>query len=250
MYLLYLDESGNESEPSDRYFVLGGAAIFERVTYHISNTFDRIQLKHFPGLEPIEFHATQIRGGKGFWRKVAPAKRDAVLQDIEGAISRSNAPGVVLFAAAIEKSAQLYGEQAVEYATEQICNRFDLFLMRRRKESKDMQRGLLIFSKGRFDKRAGVWVRNFRKLGTQWGSLKNLCDIPYFASTKESRMLQLADFVAHAVYLAYERGDDTLLKPLLARFDQKDGVLHGLAHFRTDATSTCNCPACSSRNRN
>lgn len=247
MYLLYLDESANESDPADRYFVLGGAAIFERVTYHISNTFDRIQATHFPGLEPIEFHATEIRSGRGFWRKVVPAKRDAVLQDIAGAISHSNAPGVVLFAAAIEKSESLYGEQAVEFATEQICNRFDLFLMRRREESKDLQRGLLIFSKGRFDKRAGIWVRNFRKLGTQWGSIRNLCDIPYFASTKESRMLQLADFVAHAVYLAYERADDTLLKPILTRFDQKDGVVHGLVHARTNTTVRCACPACSSR---
>ena len=33
VYLLYLDESGNESDPSDKFFVLGGAAVFERVTY-------------------------------------------------------------------------------------------------------------------------------------------------------------------------------------------------------------------------
>ena len=30
MFLLYLDESGNENEPADRYFVLAGLALFER----------------------------------------------------------------------------------------------------------------------------------------------------------------------------------------------------------------------------
>ena len=30
MYLLYLDESGNESDPNDQYFVLAGIALFER----------------------------------------------------------------------------------------------------------------------------------------------------------------------------------------------------------------------------
>jgi hypothetical protein len=30
MYLLYLDESGNENDPSNRYFVLAGLALFER----------------------------------------------------------------------------------------------------------------------------------------------------------------------------------------------------------------------------
>jgi len=30
VFLLYLDESGNENEPADRYFVLAGLALFER----------------------------------------------------------------------------------------------------------------------------------------------------------------------------------------------------------------------------
>jgi hypothetical protein len=29
--------------------------------------------------------------------------------------------------------------------------------------------------------------------------------------------------------------------------DQKDGVLHGLAHVRTDTSTPCGCPACASR---
>lgn len=33
MQLLYLDESGNEADSADRFFVLGGLSLFERQTY-------------------------------------------------------------------------------------------------------------------------------------------------------------------------------------------------------------------------
>ena len=244
MYLLYLDESGNESDPADRFFVLAGAAVFERVTFFLSREMESVQTKHFPGLPPIEFHATEIRAGKGFWRNVAEPKRNEILGDIADAIAGANEQGMILFAAAVEKSASLYGEDAVAYATEQILSRFDRFLSRRN-EQNDPQRGLLVFAEGKFDKRAKTWVREFRQLGTRWDALRNLCDIPYFASVKESRLLQVADFVAHSVFLLYERKNPTLIAKFIHRFDQRDGTIHGLRHFRPNgAVGVCECPAC------
>lgn len=74
MYILYLDESGNPEDPADRFFVLGGAAIFERQTYYVSQALDRIQTQHFPGQPPVEFHASKIRSGDGFGEE-SPNKR-------------------------------------------------------------------------------------------------------------------------------------------------------------------------------
>ena len=247
MYLLYLDESGNPDEPADKHFVLGGVAVFERTTFFLSQDVDKIQEKHFPGLPPIEFHASHIRNGKGFWRSVEVSTRNMVLQDLGQVIARANNPGVTLFSAVVEKDASLYGEDAVKYATAQICRRFDTFLMRRAQEHNDPQRGLLVFAESHYQARAKVWVRGFRELGTQWGVLKNLSDIPYFASTRESRLLQLADFVSHSIFLLYERNDDSLASNILHRLDQKDGTLHGLVHVSKHKGSTCNCPACVSR---
>ena len=48
MYLLYLDESGNENDPSNRYFVLAGLALFERQIHHLNQRLERVQEKHFP----------------------------------------------------------------------------------------------------------------------------------------------------------------------------------------------------------
>ena len=198
-------------------------------------------------MPPVDFHATQIRSGKGFWRGIDATVRDFVIQDLGQVIALSNEPGVCLFATVIEKSNVLFGDEAVQCATEQICKRFDTFLKRRAFEHNDKQRGLLVFAESHYQSRAKLWVRGFRELGTQWGVLHNICDIPYFAPARESRMLQLADFVAHAVFLLYERGNAALAKSIIRRFDQKDGTLHGLVHVSPLRGIACDCPACTTR---
>ena len=247
MNLLYLDESGNENDPNDRYFVLAGLALFERQTYFLAQAFEQIQERYFPNQQPIPFHATEIRNGKNLWRKVPDDVRRAVLADVVSAIGAAPPAGRLLFAAAVEKSRDVWGETAVEKATEQLCRRFDIFLQRRFHDRNDPQRGLIIFSEARFDARAKLWVRGFHQRGTTWGAITNLADIPYFASAKESRLLQAADFVAHAVWLLYERRDPHLVHGLLPCFDTTDGVLHGLVHIRPEGGGQCDCPACHSR---
>jgi hypothetical protein len=247
MYLLYLDESGNEDDPADKFFVLAGLAVFERTTYFLSQDLEKVQSGFFPGSPPIPFHASHIRSGKGFWRDIDRAKRNDVFKALTGVIANANETGVCLFAAAVEKSSSLYGEDAILAATEQICKRFDTFLARRETDANDPQRGLLIFSEGRFDKRAKIWVKEFRELGTRWGAIKNLSDIPYFASMVETRLLQAADIVAYAVFQLYEKRDPTFIAPFIKRFHFEDGVLHGLVHIRTNKATPCDCPADRSR---
>jgi hypothetical protein len=240
----YLDESGNETGAEDRYFVLAGAAIFERQTFFLGQSLDRIQTERLPGLPPEPFHSAAIRSGKHFWRKVSEETRKAVLADLAKALAQA-AP--TLFAAVVEKSNQIFGEKAVERAIEETCKRFDTFLMRCYQEKNNPQRGLLIFAEGRFHQRARLLVSGFRELGTRWGGLKNLCDIPYFASMSDTRLLQVADFVAHATWLLYEKRDPSLIRQILQLFDSKDGVIHGLVHLRSDPKAPCACPACASR---
>ena len=66
MYLLYLDESGNEKGAEDRHFVLAGVAAFERQTYFLEQALNQIQADRFPGLPPEPFHANAVRAGRGF----------------------------------------------------------------------------------------------------------------------------------------------------------------------------------------
>ena len=115
MYLLYLDESGNENDPSNRYFVLAGLALFERQIHHLNERLERVQEEHFPNRPPIPFHASAIRAGRGFWRGVSEEKRQEILDDVIAAITATDDyGGLRLYAAAIEKDSELYGEHAVE----------------------------------------------------------------------------------------------------------------------------------------
>jgi Protein of unknown function (DUF3800) len=243
LYVLYLDESGNPDNPADRHFVLGGAAVFEQTTFFLSRDFDNLQRKHWPTSQPIEFHASPIRSGKGFWRSVPAAERETVLDELGLVIKNSNKNGVVLFAAVVEKDAKVYGEDAVKLATEQVVKRFDTFLTRCYQEQNNPQRGLLVFADSHYQKRAKLWVHGFRNLGTQWGVLNNLADMPYFAAARENRLLQAADYVAHAAFSLYEKRDPKLMQHIVSRFDQKGGVFHGFVHVMPTHGSPCECPA-------
>lgn len=245
MHLLYLDESGNPDDPADRHFILAGISAFEKNTHFLSKEGDDLQAKHFPGAPPLDFHSQHIRAGKGFWRSQSKELRETVLNDLADILERSYA-SVRLFGAVVEKTAHCHGEDAVKAATEQVCKRFDTLLKRRLREG-DEQRGLLVFAESHYQPRAKLWVRGFRDLGTQWGLLHSLCDIPYFAPAKESRLLQFADYVAHALFLLYEKRDASLAKRIIKKFDQADGVLHGLVHISERRGSSCDCPACFSR---
>ena len=130
MYLLYLDESGNLHDPKDRHFVLAGLAVFERQTYYISRDMDDLQQAMLPHTEPIEFHATDIRSGKGFWRNVPEETRSLLISRLLNLFGRIPNRGVFLFAIAVEKGDGLYGEHVLRRAIMEICGRFDALLKR------------------------------------------------------------------------------------------------------------------------
>jgi len=245
MHLLYLDESGNPADPADQHFVVAGISAFEKNTHFLTVGTEKIQSKHFPQSPPIDFHASHIRAGKGFWRRQKEETRNQVLADIADVLVNSYS-SVRLFGAVVEKDSQLHGDEAIKAATEQVCKRFDTMLKRRLKEG-DEQRGIIVFAESHYQQRARVWVNGFKDLGTQWGLLHSLCDIPYFAPASESRLLQLADYVSHALFLLYERRDQSLAKAIMSKFDQVDGVLHGLVHVSNRKGLGCDCPACFSR---
>jgi tetraacyldisaccharide-1-P 4'-kinase len=137
MYLLYVDESGNENDANDRYFVLAGIALFERQTFFLTKAVDDVQRAYFPDHQPIAFHASEIRSGRRLWRMVPEATRALVLAELVAQIRRLSDRRRVLFAAAVEK------------VTEEVCRRFDILLQRRFHNFNDAQRGLIIFSEGR-----------------------------------------------------------------------------------------------------
>jgi hypothetical protein len=246
VYLLYLDESGNEDNPEDRHFVLAGTAVFERQPHWLTQRLDAIQSRHLPGKPPTPFHATNLRSGKGAWRAVDSAVRAMVLSEIADAICSTPPEHLHLFGSVVEKTDVIHGDEAVRIATQEVLKRFDNFLIREHKRG-NTQRGLLVFAEGRFTRRLKVWVREFREMGTEHGLIHNLSDIPFFVSMADSRILQAADYVAHSLFLLYERGDRSLFDAIERRFAREEGDrILGISHRPAGKRGDCRCSACMS----
>lgn len=243
MYLLYLDDSGSVKNPGDRHIVLAGLAVFERQPHWFSKRLDDMAAQLWPS-EPsaLEFRASDIVGGKKQWRGIPKDERIAAYRDVLTVLGHSKQAR--LFGAAVHKAAVSPGDP-MEYAFEQICNRFDRFLGRLHRKN-DTQRGLIVLDESSYETSLQGLARNFRTIGHRWGQLYNLTDVPFFVNSRATRMIQYADMVAYAVRRYYENGDDTFFEKIARSFDAEGGVIHGLTHH-IPVTSACGCLVCRQR---
>ena len=150
------------------------------------------------------------------------------------------------FACAVHK-ASYPDKDPMELAFEDLCSRFDIYLRRLRSEG-DRQCGLLILDESAHETTLQRMARDFRTFGTQWGVLRNLADTPLFVDSRASRVVQLADHVAYAVFRRYNAHDAQYFDVMASKFDATEGVVHGLSHKQT-IDPNCMCLACASRSR-
>ena len=248
MHILYLDGSGGANNPHDRHFVLAGISVFERSIFHLIKKADEFVASLNLG-DPtnIELHASHIYSAKSSpWRQLKANKdRERVLCDAIRLLAQENR-SVHPFAVVVEKEALKQEEPPLSVAFEEMMNRFNLFLRGVYAENKEKQRGLVIMDKARQERDLQNLMAEFRVRGTRWGKIRNLAEVPLFTDSRSSRLLQLADLVAYAVWRHYEYADGRFLQLLLPRFRGKDGILHNLVH-RTRYRYNCFCPACMSR---
>lgn len=250
MFILYIDGSGAVQNPEERHFVLAGVAVFERQIFHLIQALDSL-VESF-GLGPadqIELHGNPMYSGRREpWRSVPRAERVAMMQQALGQLV-SSSKGIRAFGVAVNKQAKS-PDDPVEYAFEEMSNRFNLFLSRNYKDrggrDQDRQKGLIVMDESHYEQPLQALARDFRINGTRWGHLRNLAEVPLFVDSRASRLVQLADLVAYAMWRQYEHDDGRFLKPIIPRFDKSGGVFHGLVHFR-GANEDCYCPACMSR---
>ena len=248
MYILYLDESGTHGEAS--YFVLGGLAVFEREIHWFSQDLDHLQDEYFPKSPSIHFHATKLRGPKVTppWNQLEVEERRELAARVYEVMRNRRG---VLFACAVEKEwAKRHNIDAYEHAFEQVVSRFDMFMGRINRTAVgsggEEQRGLLVLAESSYKKTLAVLARKLQTIGTRWGTtLRNITDVPFFASPTDTRLLQFADFCSNAVYGRYHSGNTRDFDQIAPKFDQSDGVVHGLSHLTTDFM--CACLACFSR---
>ncbi len=234
LHLLYLDESGSLKYPKQNFYVLAGVSVFERTTHWVEQRLNAV-VEQFKPYEPhtLELHGNPMYSGKDYWRKIPRADRhEAIKTALEIGI-RNQRSGVRLFGVVVQKSA-LKREDAHSFAFEQLCSRFDIFLMRQYHINRSPQRGLMLFDKSNMEEWTQKKARQFKYEGHTWGKLKNFAEVPVFLDSRASRLIQLADLVAFAINRKFQSGDSQYFDVIKDCFDSSGGIVHGLVQFLGD----------------
>jgi hypothetical protein len=245
MYLLYLDDAGSPPNKDEKYFVLGGVSVFEAQAHFITQELDKIAESIHPSSpSDVEFHASEIFARRSFpWNKMTKTEAQGVIKAVLH-VFKNCYDTAKAFACAIHKDSYPT-KDLVELAFEDLCSRFDIFLSKLKADG-DRQRGLLILDKSAYETTLQKMAIDFRKLGTKWGVIKNMADVPMFIDSKASRVIQMADHIAYAIFRRYNTGDSQYFDIIASKFVCADGVIHSLCH-KQNIDPSCMCPACMSR---
>ncbi|PBC69008.1 Protein of unknown function [Fibrobacter intestinalis] len=227
MYLLYVDDSGLATDKNCKHCVLAGLAIRDTKTFYVQQDIERILAKH-PDCKNLELHGTRMRSGKGEWRSIPKETREGLLKEILGYIAAHYPNYFILFGAVLDKTCQIDVAHDEELFT-QITSRFDMFLKRRFAKKQVPERGIAIFDKSTSEQKFQQWSQAFQIEGNHWGNtLVNFAEVPLFLDSKMSRLIQLADLVAYALFRKYEFGDDSYSSIIQGCFDKDKGQEYGL----------------------
>jgi hypothetical protein len=248
MYLLYLDESGDPSSwQGHRHFVISGVAVYEGEVDALTKQLTQVQEQYIPGVPiPIPFHATDLRRGKGDFENLSLNVRRGILESVYKIILDSRFPDLIVFGAVLSIDSAKDFIQARHDTFEEACSRFNNFLIWQHR-SGHTSKGLVILDRNR-EEHYRQHLSAFKR-STKYGYLGNVVDIPYFAKCRDTRMLQLADFCANAIFRHYEKQDNEGMSMILPRIYRlpSSQKLDGLGHITTN--QNCKCLACSSQAR-
>jgi len=246
MYIFYLDDAGSVPNPQEHNLVLGGISVYERHTYWFTQQLDDLAAK-IDSADPkaVEFHASEIFSGRiAPWNKFHKKEdRIEIIKKVLNIVKNSYDQNS-LFACVVHKPSYPKRDP-MEMAFEDLCSRFNLRVGRIFKTSGEAQKGIIVLDESSYETSLQKMANVFICSGTRWGTLRDLAEVPLFANSKVSRLIQVADHIAYAVYRRYEVGDTSYLDIIISKFDSENGRLHGLAHKTSEPG--CMCPACMSR---
>ena len=248
MFLLYIDESGT-FDKDRQHGVFGGISVHEADLNDLKAQVDSVMACYLdPHNQGLELHASDMRTGSGPWRKIPGDVRRDLLRAIVNLIGNYQSPTgnqYGLFAVARAPYAVPLADP-IERSIQELLYHFAASL-----KGLGPANGIVICDEARHEQVIQPLVSRWRDEGDTrrfWRlkPLRAVVEVPLFADSSVTRLLQLADIVAHSVYLSYERRDDTWIGPLLRAFFTEGGVMHGLTHLTPDFR-VCSCPACISR---
>lgn len=246
MYLLYVDESGSVDRPETEHVVLGGIAVHEADVRPLGREVEAVVTRHLdPHLRTLELHAQHMRKGKGGWRGVPRSVRDAILADLGGLVATFSASKPYAAFAVVREPGAVPSADPLERIYEELALRFNKWV-KKNPVNGERQLGMVIGDEAKYEKIVQPLVHDWRTGdGTRFGRLTRLVEVPLFVDSAASRIIQIADFIAHGTWLAYEQQQTAHLDAILPAFGA-GGPLHTFVHLNPGHAS-CSCHPCASR---
>lgn len=225
MFLLYADESGTPGGADQEHFILAGVTVFERKAHWLSIELDKLAAR-FDRQDPnsVELHGAPMLAGRKFWRKFP---KDDRLNAIKDALRLIDGKHYKIIASVVRKKA-ISPEDPVHFTFQQLITRFDHFLAREHFQFNNTQRGIVIFDKSSKEAPIQALATEFKVDGHKWGNLRNMAEVPVFVDSEATRLIQLADLVAYALFRKFEKNDTQFSDIIEKKFDYFGGVQHGL----------------------
>ncbi|SRR5712692_2388867 len=270
MYLLFADESGTHG--GSHAFVVAGIAVHEHDAQNLQRSLaaavEPYALAARLSPEDFELHASAMRNasppsGSRSVRPVSPwvliPRQDRLrcLADAYRRIAtfRPSDPGLPIALFGVVLDLHFHSAWSTidreRFAYEVMLNKFDVMLKRQRQDARTANRGLVIHDRRVVAERdIQEWTREWQKAAGTIGQLRNMADVPLFADSCASRLIQAADLVSYALYRHYDPGrrNRDYVERLWPVFDAADGALHGCVHFTPSfGSGSCQCVPCQNR---
>ncbi|MBM3696622.1 MAG: DUF3800 domain-containing protein [Actinobacteria bacterium] len=210
MYLLLLDESG--THPGSPVFILGGLAVHEHDAWFFQRRLETLLDRELGplGLSAADFelHASEIKSPTrprkpSPWAQVSPGDRLRILGRTYFSIAHYHwvdpAHPAAIFGAVVPRGRP----SAEQYAYELVLKKFDTMLSRLFHATGQRDQGLAIHDNRVIERTVQDWTSRWRLAAGRVGRLNNLADVPLFADSRASRLLQAADFITWALWRYY-----------------------------------------------
>lgn len=271
MYLLFVDESGTHG--GSHAFVLGGLAIHESDARRLQRDLDALVVRHLgrrpQNLDEFELHAAEMRNAKkpkpaskgsgvtSIWTSYPRDMRLALLDEaydlIAGFEAGDSRLPVALFGVVLDRNfrpdwSQIERER---YAYEVLLNKFDVMLKTSRVSRNLPNLGLVIHDRRVVAERdIQSWTSEWRIAAGNVGRIRNLADVPLFADSRATRLLQVADLVSYSIFRRFnpEIEREPSFQKIWPKFHHEEGQVHGCIHFSPSyGQGGCDCEPCAAR---
>jgi hypothetical protein len=199
VYVLYVDESGSHGLfQNNQAYVLAGVAIHEADIRRLGDQLRDVVLEVTPGeVAPAsyEIHAAELRHPpagspwKAIDGQVRRATLERALRTIASFEELDPRRPLRLFVDVLppggEHEREAYGN---------LLNRFDDWL------AEIDEHGIVISDVSYRERDIQAWAKRWRRTASRWGTLDQLVEVPLFADSTASRLLQAADLIAWSAW--------------------------------------------------